>query len=63
MARPIAFTDRETLHGFVGEITEVGSVVYTDEASAYERMPYRSHWTVKHSAGEYVKGQGVNQRD
>ena len=20
-------------------------------------MPYRSHWAVKHSAGEYVKGQ------
>ena len=31
-ARPIAFTDRQALHGFVGETTEVGSVVYTDEA-------------------------------
>ena len=56
-AKPIAFTDRADLQGFVLEATDVGSVVYTDEASAYERMPLRSHWAVKHSAGEYVKRQ------
>ncbi len=49
--------DRDALHGFVGTTTEVGSVVYTDEAAAYEGIPHRSHWTVKHSAGEYVKRQ------
>ena len=57
VARPIAFTDKQALHGFVGEATEDGSVVYTDEAAAYEGMAHRSHWTVKHSAGEYVKRQ------
>ena len=56
-ARPIAFTDKEALQGFVVEATEDGSVVYTDEAAAYEGMPHRSHWAVKHSAGEYVKRQ------
>ena len=56
-ARPIAFTDRADLQGFVLESTDVGSVVYTDEAKTYEGMPLRSHWTVKHSAGEYVKRQ------
>ena len=56
-ARPIAFTDRKALHGFVDESTDDGSVVYTDEAAAYEHMPHRSHWTVKHSAGEYVRRQ------
>ena len=56
-ARPIAYTDKADLQGFVLESTEVGSVVYTDEAAAYEGMPHRSHWTVKHSAGEYVKRQ------
>jgi hypothetical protein len=56
-ARPIAFTDKADLQGFVLESTEVGSVVYTDEAAAYEGMPHRSHWAVKHSAGEYVKRQ------
>ena len=36
-------------------------MVYTDEAAAYEGMPHRSHWTVKHGAGEYVKRQaGTN---
>ena len=54
-ARPIPFTDREDLQGFVVDATEVGSVVYTDEAKAYEGMPHRVHWAVKHSAGEYVK--------
>ena len=56
-ARPIAFTDRQGLQGFVLESTEIGSVVYTDEAKAYEGMPHRSRWAVKHSAGEYVKRQ------
>ena len=53
----MAFTDRQSLQGFVADTTEVGSVVYTDEAVAYQGMPLRSHWTVKHSAGEYVKRQ------
>ena len=37
--------------------TGAGSVVYTDEAAAYEGMPARSHWTVKHSVSEYVNRQ------
>ena len=61
-ARPIAFTDKADLQGFVLKSTEVGSVVYTDEAAAYEGMPHRSHWTVKHSAGEYVKRAGQYER-
>ena len=55
VARPIAFTDKPALQGFVVNVTEVGAVVYTDEAPAYEGIPHRSHWAVKHSAGEYVK--------
>ena len=56
VARPIAFTDKEDLQGFVLESTKTGAVVYTDEAAAYQGMPLRSHWTVKHSANQYVKG-------
>ena len=56
VAKPIAFTDKEDLQGFVSSVTEDGSVVYTDEAAAYQGMKHRSHWTVKHSANEYVKG-------
>ena len=48
-------TDAETLQGFVGEHTQDGAKVYTDEAKAYSGMPNRE--AVKHSAGEYVKGQ------
>ena len=53
----ITQTDRPTLQGFVANATDDGSVVYTDEAAGYEGMLYRSHWSVKHSAGEYVKRQ------
>ena len=54
-AKPIAFTDKQVLQGFVEGATDVGAVVYTDEASAYQGMKHRSHWAVKHSVGEYVK--------
>ena len=54
-AKPIAFTDKDGLHGFVEDTTDIGAVVYTDEAAAYQGIKHRSHWTVKHSAGEYVK--------
>ncbi len=47
--------DKETLHGFVKAHAEDGATVYTDEAKAYEGLPNRE--AVKHSAGEYVKGQ------
>ncbi len=57
VARPIAFTDKDALQGFILHTTEDGSVVYTDEAASYEGMPHRSHWAVRHGAGEYVKRQ------
>ena len=56
IARPIAFTDKKDLQGFVESVTDDGSIVYTDEAAAYQGMKHRSHWTVRHSANEYVKG-------
>ena len=54
VAKPMPFTDKEGLQQFVESTTGVGSVVYTDEAAAYQGMHLRSHWTVKHSANEYV---------
>ena len=56
IAHHIPFTDKPTFQKFVQEATDVGAVVYTDEATAYVGMPHRSHWPVKHNAGEYVKG-------
>ena len=56
VARPSAFTDRKELHAFVTDTTEEGSVIYTDDMKAYQGLPYRSHWTVKHSVKEYVNG-------
>lgn len=46
---------QETLREFVADNTKENTIVYTDEAKAYEGMP-RQHGVVKHSVGEYVNG-------
>ena len=55
-ARVVPDTSKPTLQGFVVENTAPNATVYTDEASAYEGLP-RAHEAVKHSVGEYVRGQ------
>ena len=57
-AQVVARTDAETLQRFVTDRTEADATVYTDEASAYRGLP-RKHETVKHSAGEYVRGMAT----
>ena len=54
-ATVVTATDAATLQGFVGEHTAPGATVYTDDATAYESLPF-NHATVKHSLSEYVKG-------
>ena len=49
-------TDAETLQAFVEDRVVGGAKVHTDEAAAYKGMPFFEHSSVKHSAGEYVKG-------
>jgi transposase-like protein len=49
-------TNKVTLQGFVVRHTENDATVYTDEARAYLGLP-RSHESVAHSAGEYVREQ------
>lgn len=55
-ARVVKSTDAETLQKFVGDHARAGATVYTDEAKAYQGMPF-DHETVKHSVSEYVNGQ------
>ena len=57
IAKPIVFTDKPSLQGFVSQNTEDGSTVYTDEHAAYQDMPNRLHRAVRHSAVEYVRQQ------
>ena len=55
----VANTKAITLHQIVCDSVSTGSTVYTDDATAYdgiENYGY-THETVKHSVGEYVKGQ------
>ena len=54
-ARVVTDTTKPTLQGFVIEHTAPGAMVYTDEAAAYEGMPF-AHEAVKHSVSEYVRG-------
>ena len=48
-------TDAETLQGFVTDSTTPDAMVYTDGEIGYVGLPL--HEAVKHSVGEYVRGQ------
>ena len=54
-ATVVTSTDAATLQGFVGEHAAPGARVYSDDAVAYDALPF-NHATVKHSLSEYVKG-------
>ena len=49
-------TDAKTLQGFVRENADPEATVYTDDAKAYQGVA-KSHESVGHSVGEYVRGQ------
>ena len=55
-AKAVQATDKETLQGFVMDHADRQATVYTDDASAYETLPFE-HESVKHSVSEYVRGQ------
>ena len=46
-AKVVATTDKETLQGFVSDHADSAATVYTDDATAYETLPF-DHDTVKH---------------
>ena len=54
-AKVVERTDASTLQGFVADHAATGATVYTDDATAYDSLPF-DHDTVKHSLSEYVKG-------
>ncbi len=54
-AKVVASTDKDTLQGFVKDSADPGATVYTDDAAAYDSLPF-DHESVKHSASEYVRG-------
>ena len=56
-AEVIDDTKRATLHGFINENVEAGSIVYTDDFKSYETLDGYEHGTVCHSVGEYVDKQ------
>ena len=55
-AKVVESTDKDMLQGFVKDRTARRATVYTDDAGAYETLPFK-HESVKHSLSEYVRGQ------
>jgi len=55
-ARVVRHTDKQTLQGFVAKHAATGATVYTNDAAAYEGLPF-DHGAVKHSVKEYVRGK------
>ena len=55
-ARTVEAADRPTLHGFVIRSAAREATVYTDEAAAYNGIR-NHHESVRHSTGEYVRGE------
>ena len=55
-AEVVENTSAATLQQFVYDNTEIGAIVYTDEAKAYQSMIGVLHEAVKHSVSEYVNG-------
>lgn len=54
-AKVVESTDRPTLQRFVRGSAAQNATVYTDEAAAYDGMPF-VHKAINHSVGEYVRG-------
>ena len=58
VATPIPNTDEQTLMEFVSETVSPQSTIYTDGSAAYtDADGAYTHAAVKHSVGEYVRGQ------
>ncbi len=55
-AEVVKRTDAATLHGFVAKHVDTSATVFTDDASTYRSLPNR-HYSVRHSASEYVRGE------
>ena len=55
-AKVVERTDAATLQGFVVDHAAPDATVYSDDSTAYDRLPF-DHDTVKHSLSEYVKGE------
>ena len=60
IAEPVERTDAETLVAFVESKVAHGSTIYTDDATAYNKLAtdrnQYQHETVNHSSHEYVRG-------
>ena len=54
-AQVVVSTDRETLQGFVKDHADPSATIYTDGHKPYTGLP--NHQSVRHSVGEYVRGQ------
>lgn len=55
-AKPIENTSTKIIHREIRRIVDKGSVLYSDDHSAYQGLLDYRHQAVRHSVGEYVNG-------
>ena len=56
-AKVVENPKRSTLHGFIEEHVEQGSMVYTDDFKSYRKLTNYVHQFVRHGVGEFVNEQ------
>ena len=55
-AKVVKGTDRVILRAFVRQVAKLGTVLHTDQAPAYDRIPGFPRHAVNHTALEFVRG-------
>ena len=60
IAKPIAGTDKATLHTAIREHVTAGATIYTDEHRGYADLHDYRRGSVRHSAGQYVRAGNIH---
>lgn len=54
-AQVVESVNGDTMEDFIDERVSRASTVYTDDSTVYNGLPHKTHETVRHSVGEYVR--------
>ena len=60
IAKPIAGTDKATLHTAIRDHVTAGATIYTDEHRGYAGLHGYRRGSVRHSAGQYVRAGNIH---
>ena len=60
IVKPVAATDRATLHTAIRQHITAGATIYTDEHGGYDGLPGYKRGAVRHSIGQYVGAGNIH---